>query len=130
MTEENPMAKPDEAPQPAAVAAPSFLGAAGGPPAPSPAPVTNSTPPLVTQPGNAGAAVPDWMQGDMTNPDQVDYKDEIHRLYIKMGESKDVIFLSDWAVNWEVAKGNDGRYRAIAIINHLRASTPNYLRNK
>jgi hypothetical protein len=41
-----------------------------------------------------------------------------------------VIFLSDWAVNWEVAKGNDNRYRAIAIINHLRASTPNYLRIK
>jgi CubicO group peptidase (beta-lactamase class C family) len=39
-----------------------------------------------------------------------------------------VVFLSDWAVNWEVAKGNDNRYRAITIINHLRASTPNFLR--
>ena len=47
---------------------------------------------------------------------------------LKTGVS--VIFLSDWAVNWEVAKGNDNRYRAISIINHLRASTPNYLRTK
>ena len=34
-----------------------------------------------------------------------------------------VVFLSDWAVNWEVAKGNDNRNRAIAIINHLRTTT-------
>ena len=47
---------------------------------------------------------------------------------LKTGVS--VIFLSDWAVNWEVAKGNDNRGRAIAIINHLRASNPNYLRIK
>lgn len=40
-----------------------------------------------------------------------------------------VVFLSDWAVNWEVAKGNENRGRAIAIINHLRLeSSPNYLR--
>ena len=39
-----------------------------------------------------------------------------------------VVFLSDWAVNWEVDKGNDNRARAIAIINHLRfQSNPNYL---
>jgi len=39
-----------------------------------------------------------------------------------------VVFLSDWAVNWEVAKGNANRERAIAIINHLRIeSSPNYL---
>ena len=39
-----------------------------------------------------------------------------------------IIFLSDWAVNWEVAKGNANRARAIAIINHLRLeSSPNYL---
>jgi len=39
-----------------------------------------------------------------------------------------VVFLSDWAVNWEVDKGNDNRARAIAIINHLRLeSSPNYL---
>ena len=50
--------------------------------------------------------------------------------YSDMKTGVAVIFLSDWAVNWEVAKGNDGRYRAIAIINHLRASTPNYLRSK
>jgi CubicO group peptidase (beta-lactamase class C family) len=40
-----------------------------------------------------------------------------------------VVFLSDWAVNWEVDKGLDNRYRAIAIINHLRASTSSYLRD-
>ena len=41
-----------------------------------------------------------------------------------------VVFLSDWAVNWEVAKGNDNRARAIAIINHLRAKeNPGFLRN-
>ena len=39
-----------------------------------------------------------------------------------------IVFLSDWAVNWEVAKGNANRARAIAIINHLRLeSSPNYL---
>jgi len=39
-----------------------------------------------------------------------------------------IVFLSDWAVNWEVAKGNANRARAIAIINHLRVeSSPNYL---
>ena len=39
-----------------------------------------------------------------------------------------IVFLSDWAVNWEVAKGNANRERAIAIINHLRVeSSPNYL---
>lgn len=39
-----------------------------------------------------------------------------------------IVFLSDWAVNWEVAKGNANRERAIAIINHLRLkSSPNYL---
>jgi CubicO group peptidase (beta-lactamase class C family) len=37
-----------------------------------------------------------------------------------------IVFLSDWAVNWEVAKGNANRARAIAIINHLRLeSSPN-----
>ena len=45
---------------------------------------------------------------------------------LKTGVS--VVFLSDWAVNWEVAKGNANRERAIAIINHLRLkSSPNYL---
>jgi CubicO group peptidase (beta-lactamase class C family) len=39
-----------------------------------------------------------------------------------------IVFLSDWAVNWEVAKGNANRERAIAIINHLRLeSSSNYL---
>jgi CubicO group peptidase (beta-lactamase class C family) len=39
-----------------------------------------------------------------------------------------IVFLSDWAVNWEVAKGNANRARAIAIINHLRLeSSTNYL---
>jgi CubicO group peptidase (beta-lactamase class C family) len=39
-----------------------------------------------------------------------------------------IVFLSDWAVNWEVAKGNANRERAIAIINHLRLeSSTNYL---
>ena len=28
-----------------------------------------------------------------------------------------IVFLSDWAVNWEVAKGNDNRGRAIAIMD-------------
>ena len=38
-----------------------------------------------------------------------------------------IIFLSDWAVNWEVAKGNANRERAIAIINYLRLeSSPNH----
>ena len=42
-----------------------------------------------------------------------------------------VIFLSDWAVNWEVAKGNDNRDRAIAIIKHLRyKANPDYLRGQ
>lgn len=41
-----------------------------------------------------------------------------------------VIFLSDWAVNWEVAKGNDNRRRAKAIIDHLRIPKQNYLRTK
>jgi len=42
-----------------------------------------------------------------------------------------IVFLSDWAVNWEVAKGNANRERAIAIINHLRLeSSPNYLLRK
>ena len=40
-----------------------------------------------------------------------------------------VIFLSDWAVNWEVDKGLDNRYRAIAIINYLRSSISSYLRS-
>jgi CubicO group peptidase (beta-lactamase class C family) len=45
---------------------------------------------------------------------------------LKTGVS--IVFLSDWAVNWEVAKGNDNRARAIAIINHLRLdSSPNFL---
>jgi CubicO group peptidase (beta-lactamase class C family) len=45
---------------------------------------------------------------------------------LKTGVS--IVFLSDWAVNWEVAKGNANRSRAIAIINHLRLeSSPNYL---
>jgi CubicO group peptidase (beta-lactamase class C family) len=39
-----------------------------------------------------------------------------------------VVFLSDWAVNWEVDKGSDNRYRATAIINYLRASASSYLR--
>lgn len=39
-----------------------------------------------------------------------------------------IVFQSDWAVNWEVDKGNANRERAIAIINHLRLdSSPNYL---
>jgi CubicO group peptidase (beta-lactamase class C family) len=50
--------------------------------------------------------------------------------YSDMKTGVSVVFLSDWAVNWEVAKGNDNRYRAIAIINHLRASNPNYLRTE
>ena len=42
-----------------------------------------------------------------------------------------IVFLSDWAVNWEVAKGNANRERAIAIINYLRLeSSPNYLLRK
>lgn len=42
-----------------------------------------------------------------------------------------VVYLSDWAVNWEVSKGNEHRERAIAIINHLRLETsPNYLLRK
>ena len=41
-----------------------------------------------------------------------------------------VIYLSDWAVNWEIDKGNDNRNRAIAIINHLRVkSDPGFLRS-
>jgi CubicO group peptidase (beta-lactamase class C family) len=47
---------------------------------------------------------------------------------LKTGVS--VVFLSDWAVNWEVAKGNDNRARAIAIINHLRVKDdPGFLRS-
>lgn len=39
-----------------------------------------------------------------------------------------IAFQSDWAVNWEVAKGNANRARAIAIINYLRLdSSHNYL---
>ena len=34
-----------------------------------------------------------------------------------------VIFQSDWAVNWEVDKGNIGRKRATAIINYLRSKS-------
>lgn len=40
--------------------------------------------------------------------------------YSDMKTGTSVIFLSDWAVNWEVDKGNDNRNRAVAIINHLR----------
>ena len=48
--------------------------------------------------------------------------------YSDMKTGVSVVFLSDWAVNWEVAKGNDNRNRAIAIIDHLRfESAPNYL---
>jgi CubicO group peptidase (beta-lactamase class C family) len=47
---------------------------------------------------------------------------------LKTGVS--VVFLSDWAVNWEVAKGNDNRDRAKAIIDHLRIPKKNYLRTK
>ena len=41
--------------------------------------------------------------------------------YSDMKNGVAVVFLSDWAVNWEVAKGNDNRNRAISIINALRA---------
>lgn len=43
--------------------------------------------------------------------------------YSDMKSGVAVVFLSDWAVNWEVAKGDDNRYRALAIINHLRSKT-------
>jgi len=98
--EESPMGKPDETPPQSA--APAYLSGAGQTPEPS-APV--STPPAAapatpqhTEKPQAGTGAPDWMQQDMTNPDQTDFKDEIHRLYIKQGESKDVIFLTEWGV--------------------------------
>lgn len=48
--------------------------------------------------------------------------------YSDLNTGVSVVFLSDWAVNWEVAKGNANRERGIAIINHLRLeSSPNYL---
>ena len=48
--------------------------------------------------------------------------------YSDLRSGVSIVFLSDWAVNWEVAKGNANRERAIAIINHLRLeSSPNYL---
>jgi len=51
--------------------------------------------------------------------------------YSDMQNGAAVIFLSDWAVNWEVAKGNQNRDRALAIIDYLRnGSSPNYLRGK
>ena len=44
---------------------------------------------------------------------------------LKTGVS--VVFLSDWAVNWEVEKGLDNRYRALAIIDYLRAQDSSFL---
>lgn len=50
--------------------------------------------------------------------------------YSDMQSGVAVVFLSDWAVNWEVAKGTQNRGRAVAVINYLRrGSSPNYLRS-
>ena len=49
--------------------------------------------------------------------------------YSDMKTGVAVVFLQDWAVNWEVDKGFDTRDRALSIIYHLRAvSAPGYLR--
>ena len=39
-----------------------------------------------------------------------------------------IVFLSDWAVNWEVVKEHANRERILSVINHLRLeSAANYL---
>ena len=51
--------------------------------------------------------------------------------YSDMQNGVAVVFLSDWAVNWEVAKGTQNRDRAVSVINYLRrGSSPNYLRRQ